>query len=147
MKRVAFFSLLILAVVGLTFSGCSSQSTASTTNEPLVFPDQGNIRINGYGYFHFERVGSISEEIDFQGVVFSPHREQPGVTSTGPIAYKVDVQFADGTIEVLQSVGLGNEKNIDINLTKHENPKAGIMMAWHNVNSGLTRVLYLLVSE
>lgn len=121
-------------------------TTPQTTPEPLVFPDSGFIKIGYDGYFKFQRVfDSIDEATYFEGVIFTPH--DFGVTPSGPIAYSLDVRFADGTVEWLQNVGLGWESNIDIRVTKHENPKAGVILAWHEVNGGLRSVLYLLVSE
>ena len=148
MKKLVLFCLLVLIITVFTFSACTAKTSTSTTStQAFVFPEQGNIRINGEGYFQFLRSDQISGNTTFENVVFAPHKEQPGVTSTGPIAYKLDVRFADGTVEVLQYVGLGNENDIEINLTKHASPNAGILLAWHNVNGGLSRVIYLLVSE
>lgn len=147
MKRIVYVSLLVILLAAVSLAACSSQSSTSTTTEPLVFPEHGNIKIASYGYFNFQRYDRISEETEFKGVIFAPHQEQPGVTSTGPIAYKIDVKFEDGTVETLQNIGLGSENNIDINLTQHENPRAGIILAWHDGEGGLIRVLYLLVGE
>jgi hypothetical protein len=151
MKKLLLLCLMGLIIAVLALSACTiktpSLTTTGTSVEAFVFPDHGNIRINGEGYFMFMRSDQVGENTSFEGVDFTPHQEQPGVTSTGPISYKIDVRFADRTVEVLQYVGLGNENNIDINLAKHENPKAGIMLAWHDVKGGLSRVLYLLVSE
>jgi hypothetical protein len=122
-------------------------TSPSTTVEPLVLPDSGYVRLTGYGYFKFQRVFEpLDEPALYEGVIFGPHREPPGVTSTGPIAYKIDVQFTDGTVEVLQYIGLGNTNTLDVNLTQHEHPNAGILLAWQDISGGLTRVMYLLVN-
>jgi hypothetical protein len=123
-------------------------ATPTTPVTPQVIPDSGFISISGYGgYFNLQRVyGYIDQPTYFQGVVFAPHQESPGVTSTGPIAYKIDVQFTDGTVEVLQYIGLGNTNTLDVNLTQHEHPNAGILLAWQDISGGLTRVMYLLVN-
>jgi hypothetical protein len=122
-------------------------TTPTTPVAPLEFPDSGSIRLDGEGYFHFQRVfGNISQPTFYQGVIFAPHHEAPGVTSTGPIAYKIDVQFADGAVETLQYIGLAFDGNVDINLTKHTGPAAGVMLAWHNVGA-INQFIYLLVSE
>ncbi|MBN2074238.1 MAG: hypothetical protein JW762_01675 [Dehalococcoidales bacterium] len=147
MKRTIFMVLMALSLSIISLTGCSSQSSTSDTTVSLVFPDRGNIKITGYGYFNFSRLDNIADEMEFKGVVFSPHREKPGVASTGPIMYKIDVEFENGTVELLQYIGLGYENNIDINLTRYDYPKAGIMLAWHNVDGGLTPVMYLLVGE
>jgi hypothetical protein len=160
--------LFIVVMLGAALSACTAQTTPpsttpswnltptytlpttpTTTVEPWVFPDNGYITLNGFGeLFKFQRVFDyISQPTYFEGVIFTPHKEAPGVTSSGPIAYKIDVQFADGTVEVLQYIGLGNTNNFDINLTKHEHPKAGMLLSWQDVCGGLQEVLYLLVSE
>jgi hypothetical protein len=106
-------------------------ATPSTPVQPKVIPDSGYIRISGEGLYKFQRVyGDINQPTYFEGVIFAPHQEAPGITSTGPIAYKIDIQFADGTVEVLQYIGLGNANNLDISLTKHEHPRAGILLSW-----------------
>jgi hypothetical protein len=123
-------------------------TTPSTPAAPLEFPDSGNIRIGGDGYFYFQRVyGYITQPTYYQGVIFSPHQGEPGVTTTAPVAYSIDVQFGDGEVENLLWVGLGFTDHVDISLTKHTQPRAGVLLAWHDVNSSLAQVMYLLVSE
>jgi hypothetical protein len=150
------FYIFILSALMMALTACAAPATSSatTTVEPQVIPDSGYMRISGEGYFKVRRVTDTrplfdqsAGAVNFEGVTFTAHVEAPGTTTTGPLAYKIDVQFADGAVEVLQYIGLGNIDYIDINLTRHENPKAGILLSWQNASGSLQEVFYLLVSE
>lgn len=120
-----------------------SENTPPEEKEPLQFPDNGIIHIDGK-YYHFQRVfDSIDEPTYYQGVVFTPLVPD----TTAPVAYWFKVSFADGTDEELIYVGLGNENQVDYTFTEHDNPRAGVMLTSHVVNGGLRWVMYLLVNE
>jgi hypothetical protein len=123
-----------------------SANTLPENAVPLEFPDNGILHCEGK-YFYFQRVfDSIDEPTYYRGVIFAP-KDWGGITPTGPIAYWFKVYFADGTDEELMYVGLGDENQVDFTFTKHDNPKAGVMLAFHVVGGSLSSVIYLLVSE
>ena len=70
-----------------------------------------------------------------------------GTTITAPISYWIIAQFQDGTTEELRYVGLGDTKNINISVTMHGNPRAGVLQGWQQVEGSLRNVIYILVSE
>ena len=114
----------------------------------LTLPDQGNIRVDSRGEFNYQRVyKTIAEATTWQGVTFTPFSYGTGTTISAPVGYWFTVTFADGISEQLQYVGLGNTNNVDINITKHNNPAAGVILAWQDVGGSLTPFLYLLVSQ
>jgi len=82
-----------------------------------------------------------------ENVTFTPFSYGTGTTISAPVGYWFTVTFADGISEQLQYVGLGNTNNVDINITKHNNPAAGVILAWQDVGGSLTPFLYLLVSQ
>jgi hypothetical protein len=165
-----FTGVLLLGTLAAA-AGCGSPAVATTKTTPvnttalspavvqlptiapadvikLTLPDQGNIRVDGRGEFNYQRVyKTITEATTWQGVTFTPFTYGPGTTITAPVGYWFTITFADGTSEQLQYVGLGNTDNVDINVTKHNNPAAGVILAWQDVGGGLTPFLYLLVSQ
>jgi hypothetical protein len=131
-----------------TAAGKQLATDAPSGTVCFTFPDQGNIRVDGRGHFSYQRVFTpITEATIYQGVTFTPFTYGPGTTITAPIGYWFTVTFADGSTEELQYVGLGQTDNFSINITKHDNPAAGVMLGWQDVGGGLTPCLYLLVSE
>jgi hypothetical protein len=121
----------------------TTSGTGSTT--PVTIADQGKIIINGQ-FFDFKRIDKWGDTIMvFQGVTFSPVISKN--TVTGPVIYWFNARFADGTTEDLQYLlyfsDVQNDGNLSIETTKHDNPRAGIMLGHQN---GRT-VMYLLVSE
>ena len=121
-------------------------ATPSMGAEPFILADQGNIRVDGRGYFNYQRVfAPLTGPTVYQNVTFTPY--VPTGTIIAPVTYQLTVTFADGESERLSNVGLGNTSNIDINVTQHNNPSAGVMLVWQEVGGSLTPVIYLLVSE
>ena len=172
MHRYLNIGLTLLLLLNLLLIGCNSKLTSqshtttsnlspttatSVTTLPttyqtspveFIFPDNGSIKLDGFGYFNFQRVFTdIQEPTIYKGVIFSPHITEQGITISGPVQYWFDLKFSDGAIEQLQLVSLGSENNIDINLSKHDQPKAGVMIVWHDVKGGLQQILYLLVNQ
>ena len=106
----------------------------------------GYIRVDVRGYFRYQRVfAPLTGPTVYQNVTFTPY--VPTGTIIAPVTYRLTVTFTDGVSEQLQNVGLGNTANIDINVTQHNNPGAGVMLAWQDVGGSLSPVIYLLVSE
>ncbi len=121
-------------------------ATPSNDTVPYVFPDHGAIWYDGKSY-SFQRVyESIDEPTYYNGVIFAP-KDWGGATPTGPIAYWYIVTFADGTKEYLEYIGFGFEGQVNVSFTKHDNPRAGVILASHEVEGSLRYVTYLLVSE
>ena len=174
MKRLMFVCLAVLTLLSTGLSACDTgtrstlpvtspstitstpaiSSPAATTlpatpsagSEQFILANQGNIRVDGRGYFYYQRVfAPLTGPTVFQNVTFTPY--VPTVTITAPVTYQLTVTFADGASEQLQNVGLGNTSNIDINVTQHNNPSAGVMLVWQDVGGSLNPVIYLLVSE
>ena len=174
MKRWMFVCLAVLTLLSMGFSACdtakgstlSATSTSTVTStpaisspgattlpaapsvgsEPFMLADQGSIRVDGRGYFNYQRVfAPLTGPTVYQNVTFTPY--VPTGTIIAPVTYRLTVTFTDGVSEQLQNVGLGNTANIDINVTQHNNPGAGVMLAWQDVGGSLSPVIYLLVSE
>jgi hypothetical protein len=120
-------------------------STAPADSEQLMFPDKGIIWYDGK-YYTFQRVfDSIDEPAYYQGVIFAPYVSESPITA--PVGYWLVVTFADGTVEELQYIGFADQNQVNFRFTKHDNPRAGVMLASQYVGGGLRWVEYLLVSE
>ena len=131
---------------GIISRGTTLPATPSMGSEPFMLADQGNIRVDVRGYFRYQRVfAPLTGPTVYQNVTFTPY--VPTGTIIAPVTYQLTVTFADGESERLSNVGLGNTSNIDINVTQHNNPSAGVMLVWQEVGGSLTPVIYLLVSE
>jgi hypothetical protein len=90
--------------------------TASAGSEPFVLADQGNIRVDGRGYFNCQRVFTPhTGPTVYQNVTFTPY--VPTLTLSGPVTYQLTMTFTDGVSEQRHNVGLRNTSNIDINVT------------------------------
>jgi hypothetical protein len=124
----------------------SSETTSISGNlTPVTLADQGKLLLN-HQFFDFKRVDKWGDTvIVFQGVTFSPVISKN--TVTGPVIYWFDISFADGTTENLQYLlyfsDVQNDGNLSIDTTKHDSPRAGIMLGHQNGRA----VMYLLVSE
>jgi hypothetical protein len=147
---VALLSLVL--VLGACNSSATSVSVTTTTKvtvplltvppagtEPFTIPDSGVLEVNGQ-IFNSQRVyESIDRPTLYRGVIFAP-KDFGTVTPTGVSGWYT-VTFTDGTMEDLQFAGTLMAQT-DSRLTKHGNPRAGIMMAY-----GDNRwVMYVLVS-
>jgi hypothetical protein len=122
--------------------------TTSTGSVQFTLPDEGIINLAGVGYFYFQRISQpITAPISFHGVTFTQGGAGPGTTITAPISYWIIAKFQDGTTEDLRYIGLGDTKNININVTMHGNPRAGVLQGWQQVNGSLRNVIYILVNE
>jgi len=123
-----------------------SETTSSTgISTPVTIADQGKIIINGQ-IFDFKRIDKWGDTIMvFQGVTFSPVISKNTVTA--PIIYWFTIGFKDGATEDLQYLlyfnDVQNDGNLSINTTKHDVPRAGIMLGHQNGHT----ILYLLVGE
>ena len=120
---------------------------ASSTNDatPVVLADQGKLLLNGQ-IFDFKRIDKWGDAIiNFQDVTFAP--VIPKATITAPVVYWFTVSFEDGKTEDLQYIlyfnDVQNDGNLSIETTKHDAPRAGIMLGHQNGHA----VMYLLVSE
>jgi hypothetical protein len=89
----------------------------------------------------------LTDTTTYHGVTFTPHTPGPNTTILAPIAYWFTITFADGSSEQIQEVGLGQVNNIDIKITEHDNPSAGVLLVWQDVGGSLMPFLYLVVSE
>jgi hypothetical protein len=138
-----------LPVSQITLSPTGTTQTtppaSTTTAGPVTIADQGKIIINRQ-FFNFKRIdkwGDVS--LVFQGVTFAPYVSKS--TVTGPVIYWFTITFPDGATEDLQYLlyfnDAQNDGNISIETTKHDLPRAGVMLGHQN---GRT-VMYLLVSE
>ena len=124
----------------------TTQTTSGTGNlTPVTLADQGKIIINGQ-IFDFKRIDKWGDTvIAFQGVTFSPVISNNTVTA--PVIYWFTIGFEDGKTEDLQYIlyfsDVQNDGNLSIDTTKHDAPRAGIMLGHQNGGA----VMYLLVSE
>jgi len=170
MLKKLFSGILIILVILTIFTSCTkktstlpitqitlstpniivttppSQTTSSTGNfTQVTIADQGKIIINGQ-IFDFKRIDQWGNVVmNFQGVTFTPVISKSTVTA--PIVYWFTIGFKDGETEDLQYIlyfnDVQNDGNLSIETTKHDAPRAGIMLGHQN---GRT-VMYLLVSE
>jgi hypothetical protein len=123
-------------------------TTVSTGSIPFTLPDEGIINLAGVGFFNFQRISQpVTTPINFHGVTFTAGGPGPGTTITAPISYWIIAKFQDGTTEDLRYIGLGDTKNININMTMHGNPRAGVLQGWQQVDGSLRNAIYILVSE
>jgi hypothetical protein len=152
-NKLQYVCICLLVITTLFLSACNnavketSTLTSTTSNQaaPYVFPDQGTIWYDGK-YYSFQRLFEpISSPTNYNGVIFAP-KNWGGATPTGPIAYWYVVTFADEIKEELEYVGFASEDGIDVRFTKHDNPHAGVILAAHEIQGGLSFVTYLLVS-
>jgi len=157
MKKLTILSFLVALIsLVLALGACNSPATSvsvtttpkATTplltippadTEPFTMPDSGVIEINGQ-MFNSQRVyESIDRPTLYRGVIFAP-KDFGTVTPTGVSGWYT-VTFTDGTTEDLQFAGTLMAQTSS-RLTKHDNPRAGIMIAY-----GDNRwVMYVLVS-
>jgi hypothetical protein len=70
----------------------------------------------------------------------------PAETVSAPVAYWLTLTFPDGAQEQVMYVGLLSDRLVDIQLSQHENPRAGVMIVAYNQGGGLTFEEYYLVS-
>jgi hypothetical protein len=130
----------------ISLSSTNTVNPTLTSNAvPVSLADQGKLLLNGQ-VFDFKRVEKWGDTvISFQGVTFAP--VIPKATITAPVVYWFTVSFKDGKTEDLQYIlylnDVQNDGNLNIETTKHDIPRAGIMLGHQN---GRT-VMYLLVSE
>ena len=150
MKRRLFVGLIMLTLLCVVLSACNVNTTTPTTppgTTQLTLNDEGNIGVDGRGYFYYQKVLTLTATTTYHGVIFTLNTPGPGTTILAPIAYWFTITFADGSSEQIQEVGLGQVNNIDINITEHDNPSAGVLLVWQDIGGSLTPFLYLLVSE
>jgi len=112
--------------------------------EQMPLAAEGMIYIRGTGYFHYRLVDIPVTETVFRGVTFAPNSPGEGTTITAPLAYWLTVRFADGTEEQMQYVGFYSDLAININITQHTGPRAGVMLIFDSLHKAS---IYLLVSE
>ena len=135
-----------LSTINVVNTTPGTQNTTLTSNAVQVtLADQGKILLNSQ-IFDFKRINKWGDAvINFQDVTFAP--VIPKATITAPVVYWFTVSFKDGKTEDLQYIlyfnDLQNDGNLSIETTKHDIPRAGIMLGHQN---GRT-VMYLLVSE
>ena len=141
-----------LPTTQITLNSSSSATTSPTqtisgtgSTTPVTIADQGKIIIN-HQFFDFKRIDKWGDTVMvFQGVTFSPVISKN--TVTGPVIYWFNVRFEDGTTEDLQYLlyfsDVQNDGNLSIDTTKHDVPRAGIMLGHQNGRA----VMYLLVSR
>jgi len=139
-------TLISLSVTNTAKTSPDTKNTALTSNAvPVSLADQGKLLLNGQ-IFDFKRIEKWGDTvISFQDVTFTPVKTK--VTVTAPIVYWFTVSFKDGNTEDLQYIlyfnDVQNDGNLSIETTKHDAPRAGIMLGHQN---GRT-VMYLLVSQ
>ena len=130
----------------VTTSTLSTQTNSGIGDTGAVnIADQGQFLLNGQ-IFNFKRIDKWGDEvIDFEGVTFSPVISN--TTVLAPIIYWFTIGFEDGQTEDLQYIlyfnDVQNDGNLSISTTKHDNPRAGIMLGHKNGHA----VMYLMVSE
>jgi hypothetical protein len=164
MKKMPLVILGLILVGALMLSGCTKTEyvtvtdtttlpavtvtqTASALNGDVLLADEGFLTIDGTGSFYYQRFdGEIGEGILFHDVIFTrSYYVQDGTTVTQvvmPLMYNITVEFQDDTTEILSFVGLPAENAINVNLTQHDSPQAGVMM----VTVDRTVYTYILVS-
>ena len=122
--------------------------TTQTSTTQLTLADQGFIKVDGKGYFSYQRIPyPINDAVTYQNVTFAPYITTGTAITTGPIAYHLVVNFSDGTSEQLEYVGLRpTNSSVIIDLTKHTNPAAGVMLSWQ-MDGKKSPIIYLLVSD
>ena len=137
-----------LPVVTVTQTVTTSIAINESTLEQIMLADKGTIRIQGAGNFYYQRVDVVfNEDVLFQGITFIPYVEyllSKGTTISGPVAYSVLVEFDDGTSEVLQYVGYTSDFEINMAITDHDSPYAGVLMMHDEAGETF---MYFMVSE
>jgi hypothetical protein len=134
-----------LPTTPITLNSSSSATISPSETTSVTIADQGKIIIN-HQFFDFKRIDKWGDTVMvFQGVTFSPVISKN--TVTGPVIYWFNVRFEDGTTEDLQYLlyfsDVQNDGNLSIDTTKHDVPRAGIMLGHQNGHT----VMYLLVSR
>lgn len=143
--RLLILLLTLVVALGATLAwSLVRDNNAGETTGSAALADSGSIFIRGEGYFHYQHVPMFWNGT-IQGVTFTTY-SPPGGTVTGPVAYWLTLTFADGSQEQLQDVGLLSTGQIDIDLTQHNDPRAGVMIVVQNEGGGLTFEEYYLVS-
>ena len=159
MNKISSFILIASLVAVLMLPGCTKTEYVTVTNtdtttitsektktvmfDGSLLEENGTVRIQGRGAFYYMQISNdFRENIVFHGVTFVP-LPSPGTTVTAPIAYWVRAQFADETSEELIDVGFRSDYKVNIALTNHDNPTAGVMMLYDSIGEAF---LYLLVS-
>jgi hypothetical protein len=142
-RLLVLLAALVLALGA--FSGCSvtDDTNTSTNTGSAALAEQGRIHIGGEGYFNYQHVTRFWNG-DFEGVTFTTY--SPAETVSAPVAYWLTLTFADGAQEQVMYVGLLSDGLIDIQLSQHENPRAGVMIVAYTESGGLTFEEYYLVS-
>ena len=163
LARIAWALILLILLISPLFVSCTTKtaslpttrinlSTINVVNTTLTsnavqvtLADQGKILLNSQ-IFDFKRINKWGDAvINFQDVTFAP--VIPKATITAPVVYWFTVSFKDGKTEDLQYIlyfnDLQNDGNLSIETTKHDIPRAGIMLGHQNGHA----VMYLLVSE
>jgi hypothetical protein len=133
-----------LPVITVTQTTGINRVTVNKTElaEQIAGTEEGVIEIEGAGLFYYQSDMNPLDEDIFQGITFSSYIGA-GTTVTGPVNYWLWVEFDDGAKEDLNNVSLyvGNY-GIDINLTEHKNPQAGVMF----ITSNDIYEIYLMIS-
>jgi hypothetical protein len=149
---IKYTCLFTLVLFVLTLSACTGAvstipqvttplpTVAPPNTQPFTMPDQGIIEINGQNFSYQRVYDTLSGFNLYRGVVFSP-KDRGTVIYTGVSGYYT-VTFADGTAEDLLFAGTLMYQT-DYRLTKHNNPRAGVMEAYGDNHW----ILYVLVSE
>jgi hypothetical protein len=168
MKYIEFVFVILLSSVILVLTACNVSTITSTTTltttayastsvitstitlpatAELALADDGFVHVDGKGDFTYRRISyPVTAPVTYQNVTFTPNNQT--VTMSGPIVYWFIVEFADGSSEQLEYVGLRPSNfTLDITLTKHTNPTAGVMLSWQTLDNEIQPVIYLLVSS
>jgi hypothetical protein len=152
MKNIlVFICLTALLVTSLALTACGNvtistpvvintlPTTTPSDAETFTMPDQGVVEIDGNNYYYQRVFASIDGPNSYRDVIFAP-KDYGTATPTGVSGWYT-ITFTDGTIEDLLFAGTLMPQT-EYRLTKHENPRAGIMEAYGDNHW----VLYVLIS-
>ena len=158
-NKTLFRSIFMLILLGsiLILPGCNkteyvtvtNTKTITTTKDSTIMFDgsllneSGIIQIKGIGDFCYQQAYiNDSENIVYQGVTFEFVSYEKNVNK-GEIIYSILAKFEDGTNEQLEYTGYTSDFDINIYITSHDNPYAGIFLLCDNIGETF---VYLLVS-
>ncbi len=127
-------------------------STITATSPVPKLPDEGEFEIVNMGTFEYKYVGDLQggASVSFRNVTF--YSMPLNTTITGCSVRYIRATFPDGTWERI-NVGWCYPIKISIQFTNHSNPRAGMIFAPRDYQSGETIVssplnagIYVLVS-